>query len=125
MARKEWAANAKAWLQGELAGDVTDVSLDIGEAGARINTTGGNTGTTVADPTHMTASFKMPLAKLPGMARKIRVYRQNGTEVTLKVQIGPEVFTGVGKILKFSPSGAPGKGEFDFSFDGDEQAVGL
>lgn len=125
MARKEWAANAKAWLQGELAGDVTDVSVKIGEAGQRMNTTGGNTGTTVADPSHFTASFKMPMAKAPGMARKIRVYRQNGTEVTLKVQIGPEVFTALGKILTFAPSGAPGKGEFDFEFDGDEQAVGL
>jgi hypothetical protein len=123
MARKEWAQGCKAWLNGQLLGDALEVSLKIGEGGSRMNTIGGNTGTTVADPTHMTASIKHAVAKTGTDIRRLRRFRTDKTEVTLKVQIGPEVFTGVGKILTCNPSGAPGKAEFDFDFDGDEQAV--
>lgn len=123
MARKEWAQGCKAWLNGTLIGDALDVNMKIGEAGQRMNTIGGNTGTTVADPTHFTASIKHAVAKAGLDIRKIRRLRTSKAEVTLKVQIGPEIFTAVGKILTCNPSGSPGKAEFDFDFDGDEQEV--
>jgi hypothetical protein len=123
MARKEWAQGCKAWLNGTLIGDALDVNMKIGEAGQRMNTIGGNTGTTVADPTHFTASIKHAVAKAGLDIRKIRRLRTSKAEVTLKVQIGPETFTAVGKILTCNPSGSPGKAEFDFDFDGDEQEV--
>lgn len=124
MARKEFAGAGKAWLNGTLVADATSIDVTIGGNSSRVNTTGGNNGEIIVDPNMMKVSVQNAVPKTGTAVRDISRAREAKVDVTLKVQIGNNVRTGRGKITSEKLSGAPGKGEFSFEFEGDAQSVG-
>lgn len=124
MARKEFAGAGRAWLNGTLIADATSIDVTIGGNSSRIITTGGNSGEITSDPNMMKVSVQHAVPKTGTAIRDVSRAREAKTDVTLKVQVGNNVRTGRGKITSEKLSGAPGKGEFSFEFEGDAQSVG-
>lgn len=124
MARKEFAGAGRLWINGTLVADATSIDVTIGGNSTRIVTTGGNSGEITSDPSMMKVSVQHAVPKTGTAVRDVSRYREQRTDVTLKVQVGNNTRTGRGKITSEKLSGAPGKGEFSFEFEGDAQSVG-
>jgi hypothetical protein len=124
MAREEFSGGGRLWIDGTLVAIATSIDVTIGGNSSRIVTTGGLTGEVTSDPTMMKVSVQGAIPKTGTSVRTVSRKRETKTDITLKVQIGNNVRTGRGKITSEKLSGAPGKGEFSFDFEGDAQSVG-
>ena len=120
--RAQFAGTGKLWINGTLVSEAARVS---GTVGGRLNrqVTLGHTGETVEDPTMMELKIDGAPLRASSYVTTLRRLRRLGDDVTVKVKIGAETFTGRGKIGPLEVSTENGKSTFATSFMGDEQAV--
>lgn len=124
MARKEFSGGGRVWCDGSLVGDATTISATVGGSTSRINTTGGNTGEVTSDPTMAKLSIQHAVAKSGTDVAKIRRYHRQRVDKTWKVVVGNNTLVVRGKVASYKLDAAPGKGEFSFEVEGDEQDPG-
>jgi len=118
--REAFAGSGKAWVNGTLFSEAADVS---GTIGGKLNrqVTLGHTGETVEDPTLMEVKIDGAILRRRSYLSRLKGFRRAGTDVTLKIQIGEEVYVGRGKFGPIEVKTSNGKSSFSTSFMGDEQ----
>ncbi len=124
MARKEFSGGGRVWMDGALLGDATNISVTVGGSTTRINTTANNTGEIKSDPTLCKISIQHAVAKSGSDVLKIRRAHRASVDKTWKVQVGNNVVVARGKVSSIKMDAAPGKGDFSFEVEGDEQDPG-
>lgn len=117
-----FAGTGKLWLNGTLISEAARVS---GTIGGRINrvVTLGYTGETTEDPTLMELKIDGSPLRSGSAVTVLRRLRRSGVDVTVKVKVGSETYTGRGKIGPLEIGTEQGKATFATSFMGDEQEV--
>lgn len=124
MARKEFSGGGRFFGNGSLLGDATNIEVSVGGPTTRVVTTGGNTGEVKSDPTMAKITISHAVAKTGADVLKVRRWHRLSTDVTWKVVVGNNTVTVKGKVSSLKFSAAPGKGEFSFEIEGDEQDPG-
>ena len=124
MARKEFSGGGRAFCNGSLLGDATNIEVSVGGSTSRIVTTAGNTGEVTSDPTMAKVDIQHAVAKSGADVLKIRRLHRSKSDATWKFVVGNNTITVRGKVATFKMSAAPGKGDFSFSIEGDEQDPG-
>ena len=120
MARRSFASTGKLWINGTLYSEAAKVSATLGGKLNRVVTL-GYTGETVEDPTMMEAKIEGAPLRSESLLRRLHGFRRAGTDVSLKVAVGSDVYVGRGKIGPIEVSTENGKSAFSTSFMGDEQ----
>jgi hypothetical protein len=117
-----FAGTGKLWINGTLVSEAARVS---GTVGGRLNrvVTLGHTGETTEDPTMMELKIDGSPLRSSSYVATLRRLRRSGSDVTVKVKIGDQTYTGRGKIGPMEVSTENGKSTFATSFMGDEQEV--
>lgn len=118
--RAAFAGTGKLWVNGTLVSEAADVSGTIGGKLNRVVTL-GLTGETVEDPTLMEVKIEGAILRRNSHLRRLKAYRRRGEDVTLKLQVGEDVYVGQGKFGQMEVKTSNGKSTFSTSFMGDEQ----
>lgn len=124
MARKEFSGGGRVRGDGTLLADATNIDVTVGGSTSRVVTTGGNTGEVKSDPTMAKISIQHAVPKTGDAVLKIRRWLRAGSDHTWIFTVGNNVVTVRGKVSSAKLGAAPGKGEFSFEVEGDEQDPG-
>ena len=111
MARKEFSGGGRVFINGTLFGDATNIDVTIGGNSSRVVTTAGNTGEVTSDPTMCKISVQHAVPKTGAQVRQISRWREQRTDITVKVVVGNNTRAARGKITSEKLGAAPGKGD--------------
>lgn len=118
--RADFAGTGKIWINGTLFSEAGEVS---GTIGGKLNrqVTLGHTGETVEDPTLMEVKISGAVLRRQSYTRRLKALRRSGEDVTLKLQVGEDIYMGRGKVGPMEITTKNGQSTFSTSFMGDEQ----